>query len=114
MFLKISQNSQENTYIRFSFLNKVAGLRLAQNIGLLKQANFLTDIQKNKSKTQICEQIQRYEKSSPLFYHSILSSYLMLFWQDIHQFSFSNMNLQPGLALIIDYMVIFKFHVHLE
>ena len=28
------------------FLNKAAGLRLAQNVGLLKQANFLTDIQK--------------------------------------------------------------------
>ena len=49
-----------------SFLNKVAGLGLAQNIGLLKQTNFLTDIQKNKSKTQICKQIQRYEKSSSL------------------------------------------------
>ena len=55
-----------------SFLNKVAGLRLAQNIGLLKQANFLTDIQKNKSKTQICEQIQRYEKSSSLLQMSKL------------------------------------------
>ena len=28
--------------------------------------------------------------------------------------SFSNMNLQPGLALIIDYMIIVKFHVHME
>ena len=28
--------------------------------------------------------------------------------------SFSNVNLQPGLALIIDYMIIFKFHVHME
>ena len=46
VFLKISENSQENTYVRFSFLNKVAGLRLAQNIDLLKEANFLTDIQK--------------------------------------------------------------------
>ena len=46
VFLKISQNSQENTYVRVSFLNKVAGLRLAQNIGLLKQAKFLTYIQK--------------------------------------------------------------------
>ena len=64
--LKISQNSQENTYVRVSSLNKVAGLRLAQIIGLLKQANFLTDVQKNKSKTQICEQIQRYEKSLSL------------------------------------------------
>ena len=45
-FLKISQNLQENTYVRVSFLNKVAGLRLAQNIGLLKQAKFLTYIQK--------------------------------------------------------------------
>ena len=52
VFLKISQNSQENTYVRVSFLNKVAGLRLAQNIDLLKQANFLT----------FCEQIQHYEK----------------------------------------------------
>ena len=32
MLLKISQNSQENKYVRVSFLNKVAGLRLAQNI----------------------------------------------------------------------------------
>ena len=47
------------------FKNKVEGLRLAQNIGLLEQANFLTDIQKSKSKTQICEQMQRYKKSSP-------------------------------------------------
>ena len=46
VFLIISQNSQENTHVRVSFLNKVAGLRLAQNIGLLKQANFLTEIQK--------------------------------------------------------------------
>ena len=29
-----------------SFLNKVAGLKLVQNIGLLKQAKFLTEIQK--------------------------------------------------------------------
>ena len=72
VFLKILQNPQENTYVRVSFLNKVAGLRLAQNIGLLKQANFLTDIQKNKSKTQICEQIQRYEKSSSLLQMSKL------------------------------------------
>ena len=46
VFLKISQNSQENTYIRVSFLNKVADLRLVQNIDLLRQANFLTEIQK--------------------------------------------------------------------
>ena len=55
VFLKISQNSQENTYVRVSFLNKVAELRFAQNIGLLKHANFLADIQKNNSKTQIFE-----------------------------------------------------------
>ena len=55
VFLKSSQNSQENTYVRVSFLNKVTDLRLAQNIGLLKQANFLPDVQKNKSKTQICD-----------------------------------------------------------
>ena len=72
VFLKISQILQENTYVRVSFLNKVAGLRLAQNIDLLKQANFLTDVQKNKSKTQICEQIQCYEKSSPLLQMSKL------------------------------------------
>ena len=28
--------------------------------------------------------------------------------------SFSNVNLQPGLALMVDYMIIFKFHVHME
>ena len=66
VFLKSSQNSQGNTYVRVSFLNKVTGLRLAQNIGLLKQANFLTDIHKNKSKTQICEQVLRCKKSSSL------------------------------------------------
>ena len=46
---------------------------LVQNIGLLKQANFLTEIQnKNKSKIQICEQIQRYEKNSSLLQMSKL------------------------------------------
>ena len=95
MFLKTSQNSQENTYVRVSFLRKVAGLRFVQNISLLKQANFLTEIHKKKSKTQIDKQIQRYEKSSSLlqalnslFYYPILSSYLMLFCRDIHQFLF--------------------------
>ena len=39
------------------FFDKVAGLKLAQNIALLKQANFPTEIQNNKSKTLICEQI---------------------------------------------------------
>ena len=45
VFLSILQNSQENTMSE-SLLNKVAGLRLAQNICLLKQANFVTDIKK--------------------------------------------------------------------
>ena len=49
-----------------------------------------------------------------LFYHPILTSYLMLFCRDIHQFFFSNANLQHGLASIIDYMIIFKFHVYME
>ena len=66
VLLKSSQNSQGNTYVRFSFLNKGTGLRLAQNIGLLKQANFLADVQKNKSKTQICEHIQSYKRNSSL------------------------------------------------
>ena len=108
---------------RVSFLNKVAGLRLAQNTDLLKQANFLTYIQKNKSKTQICEQIQRYEKSSSLlqisnFKFSILSSHFIILFNVVlprhSSISFSNVNLQLGLALIIDYMIIFKFHVHME
>ena len=66
VFLKSSQNSQENIYVRVPFLNKVTDLRLAQNIDLLKRANFLADVRKNERKTQICEQIQCYEKSSPL------------------------------------------------
>ena len=45
---------------------------VSQNIGLLKQANFLTDIQKNKRKTQIRKQIQCYEKSSSLLQKSKL------------------------------------------
>ena len=50
LFSKILQNSQENTYVRVSFLNNVAGIRLAQNIGLLKHANFLTNYKKIRAK----------------------------------------------------------------
>ena len=71
VFLKNFAKFKENTYVRVSFLNKVACLRLVQNIGLLKYANFVTDMQKNNSKTQFCEQIQCYEKSSPLHYFII-------------------------------------------
>ena len=52
------------------------------------------------------------------FKFSILSSYFIILFNVVllrhSSISFSNMNLQPGLALIIDYMIIFKFHVHME
>ena len=52
------------------------------------------------------------------FEFSILSSHFIILFNVVllrhSSISFSNMNLQPGLALIIDYMIIFKFHVHME
>ena len=49
---------------------------------------------------------------------SILSSHFIILFNVAlprhSSISFSNVNFQPGLALIIDYMIIFKFHVHME
>ena len=47
-----------------TLLNKAAWLRCVQDIAMLKQVNFLTEMQRNKNKTQICEQIRCNEKSS--------------------------------------------------
>ena len=52
------------------------------------------------------------------FKFSILSSHFIILFNVVlprhSSISFPNMNLQPGLAVIIDYMIIFKFHVHME
>ena len=52
------------------------------------------------------------------FKFSVLSSHFIILFEVVvlinSSISFSNMNLQPGLALIIDYMIIFKFHVYME
>ena len=53
VFLKISQNSQENTCARVSFSIKL-------------QFSRVIEMQKSKGKTQIYEQKQRFERSSPL------------------------------------------------
>ena len=120
MFLKTSQNLQKNTNVKVSFLNKVSGLRLPQNIGLLKQTNFLTDIQKTKhkfvNKYSATKRAHLYCKWAS-FKSSILSSHFIILLNVAlprhSSISFSNVNLQPGLALIIDYMIIFKFHVYM-
>ena len=48
----------------------------------------------------------------------VLSSHFIILFNVVlprhSSISFSNRNLQPGLGLIIDYMIIFKFHVHTE
>ena len=38
-----------------TLLNKAAWLRFVQDIAMLKQVNFLTEMQRNKNKTKICE-----------------------------------------------------------
>ena len=52
------------------------------------------------------------------FKFSILSSHFIILFNVVllrhSSISFFNVNLQPKLALIIDYMIIFKFHVHME
>ena len=52
------------------------------------------------------------------FKFSILSSHFIILFNVLlpqhSSVSFSNVNLQPRPALIIDYMIIFKFHVHME
>ena len=52
------------------------------------------------------------------FKFSILSSRFIILFNVVllrhSSISFSNENLQPGLASIIDYVIIFKFHVHME
>ena len=51
------------------------------------------------------------------FKFSILSSHFIILFNVVlprhSSISFSNMNLLPELALIIDYMIIFKFHVYM-
>ena len=52
------------------------------------------------------------------FKFSTLSSHFIISFNVVlprhSSISFSNMKLQPGLSLIIDCMIIFKFHVHME
>ena len=52
------------------------------------------------------------------FKFSILSSRFVILFTVVlprhSSISFSNVNPQPRLTLIIDYMIIFKFHVHME
>ena len=97
------------------FLNKVVGLRLAQNIGLLKHTNSLNDTQKIKAKHKFVNKYSAMKKAHLYF----ISSFHFIIWFNVvlprhSSISFSNVNLQSGLALIIDYMIIFKFHVHME
>ena len=104
------------------FLNKVAGVRLTQNIGLLIQANFLTDIQKIRAEHKFVnkyitmKRAHLYSKWAS-FNFSVLSSHFIILFNIVlprhSSISFSNVNLQPGLALVIDYMIISKLHVQL-
>ena len=52
------------------------------------------------------------------FKFSILSSHFIIIFNIVllrhSSISFSNVKLQPRLSLIIDYMIIFKFHVYME
>ena len=55
---------------------------------------------------------------SASFKFSILSFHFIILFNVVllghSSISFSNVNLHPGLALITDYMIIFKFHVYME
>ena len=52
------------------------------------------------------------------FKFSILLSHFIILFNVVlsrhSPISFSNVKLQPRLSLIVDYMIIFKFHVHME
>ena len=99
MFLEISQNSQENTRVRVSFFNKVAGLSLGNitDITLSFQDHIPTFWKKTRNKLSTIISIQKYEglKEKEMLINSFLyfsTIYCSLFNISVHRIKWRKWN----------------------